>query len=183
MDVPLIPATLQTRTRKPIPWLPLLVGAIVCFALLLVIVPVWAQKKERATFKPAADARSRAEDLLNTLGAPPGCTPADFWVAERGPWRRTVWNAGEARLSWIHPHQFAPSIPSIESTPKDFPSVAAWYSAKLLPKGWRAHRAADATGAEFCQAPWLLRLTPTGSGYELKLGWDIHFTADRCAHP
>jgi hypothetical protein len=199
MDIPLIPSTQPqpprpSRPRKPIPWLALIVGAVVCLALLMIIVPVWAQKKERATYKPAADARSQGEDLLNTLGAPPGCTPADFWVAERGPKRRSVWNAGEAWQTWTHPFTWSSSSSSpsatpieraapIDPAPKGFPSIAAWYSTKLTPKGWRIHRVASPAGAEFCKASWLLRLNPTASGYELKLSWDIHFTADRCQHP
>ena len=171
MEIPLIPAT--QRKRKPIPWLPLLVGGIVCFSLLMVIAPVVAQKKERATYPVVAAARSEGRDLLNWLGFPPGSTPADFRVIDSDPRYRTLWNAGHDWLSWTHSHD----------TEGEFTDVVAWYGGKLSPKGWRVHKGADASGVEYCKAPWLLRLTHTSTGYDLRLEWNNRFTAKKCEHP
>jgi len=169
--LPLSPVQVCEPLR--VPWKPILIGGgLVGLIVLTVVLPIVAQQRERATWPALGAARHDGPLMLDAFGAPPGAKATGFRTVDSGPKRNNIRELGAAWLNWIQPY---------EST-ADFASVAGWYSTRLAAEKWRIHRAPDADGAEFCQAPWRIRLTRTTAGYDLRLEWDIRFTPEQCPH-
>jgi hypothetical protein len=162
----------RAPTARPIPWKWLALSAgIVAFLSLAMVVPILAQRRERAALPALEGARHDGPALLARLGRPPEAKEAGFRVTDRGPKGRKAADAGWAWLLWVD---------TLE-TPRAFTETTAWYGAKLSAEGWRTHRPAEPDSAEFCREQWRLRLDRTAGGYTVRLEWNNR--TEPCVHP
>jgi hypothetical protein len=162
----------RAPTARPVPWKWLALSAcVVAFLSLTMVVPILAQRRERAALPAIEGAQHDGPALLARLGLPPEAKAAGFRVTDRGPKGRKAADAGWAWLLWGD---------TLE-TPHTFTDTIAWYGAKLSPEGWRTHRPAEANSAEFCREQWRLRLDRTASGCTVRLEWNNRI--EPCVHP